>query len=339
MTAASPRERAATAPERRSRGPLRRAHRHGTRLTGAGRAVAVSAVVLGGAAMALRSPALAVIASGAMWTVVWSRAQARWRPAPTVRVEVDPPLVVRGGAARVVVEARARRRSGPWTVVVDVDGHPTPVLLPSAGPRTSRVTVAVPTAVRRRIVVGPVRLEAVGGFGLAVRVLHRPAAAVGWVHPRVPDVVSPPSTVGGAPVLLPAPDGDLDQVRPYVPGDDPRHVHWPTSARAGALVVRAPVAAEHPPVEVVVDDVGWTGEPLEHLCERAAATVLSWWASGAVVRLSTTSGRRTTVAGPDGRAAALRCLAELDGAALPGDRQGAVPPAVGVRVVLAPETR
>jgi uncharacterized protein (DUF58 family) len=42
-------------------------------------------------------------------------------------------------------------------------------------------------------------------------------------------------------------------VRPYVPGDPARLVHWPTSARRGELVVREQEPAVVPGVAIVVD--------------------------------------------------------------------------------------
>lgn len=46
--------------------------------------------------------------------------------------------------------------------------------------------------------------------------------------------------------------GDLRRPRPYVRGDNRRHVHWPASAHAGRLMVREPETPPGPPAELIV---------------------------------------------------------------------------------------
>jgi uncharacterized protein (DUF58 family) len=99
------------------------------------------------------------------------------------------------------------------------------------------------------------------------------------------------------PVLLPVPDeafasatrsaapgaGDtVRAVRPYVPGDPARLVHWPTSARRGELVVR-----EHEPPPTVgvalVVDLSAGGSAAEDAASRAAGIGRATLATGGVV--------------------------------------------------------
>jgi hypothetical protein len=97
------------------------------------------------------------------------------------------------------------------------------------------------------------------------------------------------------PVLLPVPDemlataapmfaaggGDtVRAVRPYVPGDPARLVHWPTSARRGELVVRE---HEPPPALGVALVVDLRGPDPEEIASRAMGIGQSTLASGGVV--------------------------------------------------------
>jgi uncharacterized protein (DUF58 family) len=106
-----------------------------------------------------------------------------------------------------------------------------------------------------------------------------------------------PRPILAAPRLWPRPDnaalsnvsssvhgaGDtVRAVRPYVPGDAARLVHWPTSARRGSLVVR-----EHEPppalgVALVVDLSG-SAEDAENAASRAAGIGRATLAAGGAV--------------------------------------------------------
>lgn len=47
---------------------------------------------------------------------------------------------------------------------------------------------------------------------------------------------------------------DLYNLRDYRDGDDPRFMHWKTSARVGSLMLREPETENHPKISVVVED-------------------------------------------------------------------------------------
>ncbi len=99
---------------------------------------------------------------------------------------------------------------------------------------------------------------------LPLTVAPRPTIAAPRLYPRPDDAAlsNPSSPVYGA--------GDtVRAVRPYVPGDAARLVHWPTSARRGSLVVR-----EHEPPPAVgialVVDLSGPPENVEAAASRAA---------------------------------------------------------------------
>jgi uncharacterized protein (DUF58 family) len=87
-----------------------------------------------------------------------------------------------------------------------------------------------------------------------------------------------------------APGDTVRAVRPYVPGDAARLVHWPSSARRGTLVVR-----DHEPpaafgVAIVVDLNG-TAEEAEAAASRAAGMGRALFAAGAAVWCCTSEAR------------------------------------------------
>jgi uncharacterized protein (DUF58 family) len=76
-----------------------------------------------------------------------------------------------------------------------------------------------------------------------------------------------------------SPSGDIafHAVREYQSGDDPRHVHWMSSARTGQVMVRHYVDNRRPHLTVVVDSSpdGWTDDEFETGIEAAASLVMS----------------------------------------------------------------
>ena len=50
-------------------------------------------------------------------------------------------------------------------------------------------------------------------------------------------------------------------MREYVPGDDPRMIHWPTTARTGTLMIREHVEVRRPEYTIVLDTARAVGTP------------------------------------------------------------------------------
>jgi uncharacterized protein (DUF58 family) len=102
---------------------------------------------------------------------------------------------------------------------------------------------AIPTSRRAVIKVGPVSVLRGDPLGLFERVHRRDQPVDLFVHPRT--VLFDGQSLGFLRDLegLPATDLSRDDVsfhalREYEPGDDLRHVHWKSTARAGNLMVR-----------------------------------------------------------------------------------------------------
>lgn len=89
---------------------------------------------------------------------------------------------------------------------------------------------------------------------------------------------------GSAPI--PSGLGQPRGVRPYVPGDPRRGMHWPATAHVGSLMVRE---TERPVEDPVILDVILPGDAAtaEAVCERVKGTGTAWLARGRVVLLRT----------------------------------------------------
>ena len=87
---------------------------------------------------------------------------------------------------------------------------------------------------------------------------------------------------------------DFQDHRNYMPGDDPRHIHWPAFARTGALTMKLYRAEATPVVEIVVDvsaSMSVTPAKNARVDELLAFCVECADKSGAPVRLRAVSGR------------------------------------------------
>jgi uncharacterized protein (DUF58 family) len=119
-----------------------------------------------------------------------------------------------------------------------------------------------------------------------------------WVHPRRHPVrlaeagrarhhhegAPPPHPMAGA--------TDLRALRPYVPGDELRHLHWKATARTGQLMVREHVDPAQPWCVVVLDtrrDV-LDADAFEAAVEIVASVLWAAVEQDRPVRLATTGG-------------------------------------------------
>ncbi len=158
---------------------------------------------------------------------------------PPSRVAVGDPAT-----ARVRVGNPSRRRAFSLVADVPVGAEIVPVSIPGlpAGAETER-ELAVPTARRGRLALGPVRTVRADPIGLVRRELVWTDALELIVHPRTIDIPSTSSglvrDLEGQPTrdLTPA-DIAFHALREYVPGDDRRHIHWKSTAKTGTFMVR-----------------------------------------------------------------------------------------------------
>jgi uncharacterized protein (DUF58 family) len=155
--------------------------------------------------------------------------------------------------------------------------------VPRRGPGETHVgEYELPTLRRGAFAVGPAVVNRSDPAGLLSReVAHTPAEVL-WVHPRWRLVRAPSAGFAKdleGPTADDSPAGDVafHAVRPYQVGDDPRHVHWMSSARTGQVMVRHYVDTRRPHVTVVVDGdpAAWAGAEFETGVEVAASITVS----------------------------------------------------------------
>lgn len=144
-------------------------------------------------------------------------------------------------------------------VVVPVGGRSVQLRLPFLGPFSFlREDVELPALSRGAHAVGPVTYEKTDPVGLVRRRIESGSALELLVAPQVTDL---PVFAGGLTNDL---DGATSQqlsmsdlafhaLREYVPGDDLRHVHWRSSAKAGQLLVRQYHESRRGHVTVLLD--------------------------------------------------------------------------------------
>lgn len=164
----------------------------------------------------------------------------------------------------ILVDYRLRNatrfRSGRATIIDRCDDAVSRVDVPPLAPGTeTTVRGVIPTRRRGLFGVGPLDIERVDPFWLSVGRRRDDAPASVIVHPKVYDLVGPQGAVRvveNESVLRRATADPLSgfvSMREYVSGDDPRMIHWPTTARTGTLMVREHVEVRRPEFTLVLD--------------------------------------------------------------------------------------
>jgi uncharacterized protein (DUF58 family) len=202
--------------------------------------------------------ALAVLGGAAAWV-------ALTRPALEVTRRVEPTRLHVDDRARVDLVVVARR----GTPLVDVtetidDGRLRArfLLAPLRSGDAAEPAYRLPTDRRGPLVIGPTTAVRTDPLGLFQRRRVVADAETVLVRPRI-HAFAPPALGAGRrhatedtpSSRAPAADagGDFLAVRPYEVGDDPRRVHWRSSARADDLMVRQYVAPRRGHTLVVLD--------------------------------------------------------------------------------------
>ena len=181
------------------------------------------------------------------------------------RLELRPPSTIAGRRGHAVLRVTNRGRWALRDRVVAVpvrrgtETDRTLVRLPVLRRgRTHEQQIVLPATERGIVEVGPVGARRTDPLGLFVRHLRWTGAADLAVRPRTIEIESI------APGHVPDHDGTPSErvsmsdlafhaLREYVPGDDLRHVHWRSSARAGVLHVRQYHDTRRSSIVVVVD--------------------------------------------------------------------------------------
>jgi uncharacterized protein (DUF58 family) len=290
------------------------------RLTGRGIAVLVFALLAYAVGEFAGWPFFRALGGIGLGAVVAAVLLTLQQPVVAVRRELSPDRVERDSPALATL--RVRNAGKRWQPAFEAHD--------SAGEQRRQVRVRrlapgaeatyryeLPTSRRGKVQVGPLRLERADPFGLA-----RNSRAAGeietlWVHPRR----HPTRTVvAGRPrhhhVGRTADDSlrgssDVRDVRPYVVGDEVRHLHWKATARTGQLMVRDFVDPDQPRLTVLLDTRAESlpEAKFEEAVEVAASVLFAAAMAGHRCRLLTSA--EVDIAAPGGPLTARRFLDEL----------------------------
>ncbi|NQY56260.1 MAG: DUF58 domain-containing protein [Ilumatobacteraceae bacterium] len=238
------------------------------------------------------------VAAGAILLMAVLAAQRPLRA--TVTRRVDAVRIARGDPIPLTYKVRNTTafRSGRAVLVDTCDGVEGRVELAPVAARTEELVDGT-IATRRRGVfdVGPFDIVRIDPLWLAVgRRADRATASV-IVHPKVYDLSGPHGAVRvveNESVIRRAttdPMSGFVSMREYVSGDDPRLIHWPTTARVGTLMVREHVEVRRPEFTVVLDTAERVIDPddFEEAVDVAATLAAHAVRTGLDVVLRTTS--------------------------------------------------
>ena len=222
-------------------------------------------------------------------------------------VEVALPHTRTVAGQTVLGELRVRntrqRALRPGIVELPVGPSAPPFVVPRLAPgETWAEPFAVPTHRRGVIVLGPARSVRGDALGLfrRIRPWNEPVRLI--VHPRtirVPfDATGFQSDVEGvATARLSSSDVSFHALRDYAPGDDRRHVHWPTTARTGRLTVRQfeETRRSHHLILLDTDRASWPDpDDFETAVSVAASLAVAGLSRNRRVSVATSSGWLST---------------------------------------------
>lgn len=222
---------------------VRAALRIGTTTGWAVAAVGVMAFVVGGTTGWVELRVVAFSCAGALVAAAgFTVGKSRY----AVELDLKATRVVVGARAvgAVRVTSTATRRLLPARIELPVGPAAAGFDLPALAPgETHEDLFAIPTERRAVLVVGPVRSVRGDALGLLRRDVAWTDPVDLYVHPRTVRIEG--SAAGFVHDLEGQPTKDLSSddlafhaLRPYVAGDDRRHIHWKTSARTGTWMVR-----------------------------------------------------------------------------------------------------
>ncbi len=206
---------------------------------------------------------LMVLAAAAGVALVFAVPFVLRREALTIHRKLAPATVTVGEPAhlRITVTNRARSAvAAAGTIATEhIAGKPVALSLGGLRPSATRETrLDLPTNRRGVVELGPLTVVKADPLGLLRRDVHQAKVERLEVQPRTQVVAPVPTGLAKdleGPTSGDSPAGDISfhALRDYQFGDDPRHVHWLSTARTGDLMVRHHVDNRLPHVGLVLD--------------------------------------------------------------------------------------
>ncbi len=269
-------------------------------LTRSGLGAAITAVILAACGWWWHYEELVVIAAAIATAIAAALASARSRQRTRIGRAIAAPRVARGDPIQLVYRiTNPTRQRAPQAVIVDrCDDIEVRVPYPALGrDERTEATGTIPTRRRGVFQVGPWSIERVDPFGLAIGRRYGETISTVIVHPRIHALQGPYGamhTVENESLMRRTASDPLSgfvSLREYVPGDDPRLIHWPTTARMGNLMIREHVELRRPEFTVVLDTARFvsTEADFEEMVDVAASVAVHAIRSGIHVTVRTNS--------------------------------------------------
>lgn len=268
-------------------------------LTRSGLGGLITSVILGALGLWWHYEELLVVAACLLAVIVVALWSGRSRQRTKITRIIAAPRVARGDPIHIVyrVSNTSRRRAARAVIVDQCDESEVRVAYPALA-ADDRTEVDGILSTRRRGVfqVGPWAVERVDPFGLAVGLRTSDSTSTIIVHPRIHALQGPYGsmhTVENESVMRRTafdPLSGFVSLREYVIGDDPRLIHWLTTARMGTLMIREHVELRRPEFTVVLDcsDGVATADDFEEMVDVAASVAVHAIRSGVQVTVRTT---------------------------------------------------
>jgi uncharacterized protein (DUF58 family) len=262
---------------------------------------------------------LTVLAASAAALVASAFVSPRIRSTAVLERSVAHRLVPVGGRVRCRLRVRAGSAGAATRVIDAFDGAEVPVTVPPmASGGVARWRYELPANRRGVHRVGPLVIERADPLELLCRSIRNDDDDLVWVHPTLLDL-GPVRAAGRGWHEQGGgrgddPSAEFRSLRTYVPGDDTRLVHWPTSARIGRLVVREVAQRAGADRLVLLDTAAGvlSGPGFEVAVEIAASLAAQGIAGGLGVLWRTSDVRATGPTGPlAGRDELLRLAASV----------------------------
>ena len=258
------------------------------------------------------SELLAVGVAGAAVAVLAMAYVKVWPPLRAISRSLSPQQIYVGSECHVHLEmANLSRLRTPVLRLADeitfstknsTSDFRSPDLLAAPVSSGDRLTVSyrLPTEARGRVITGPLTLTVTDPLSMSARHFQVGDRAEALVYPAVFPIGPPPRLPGNtfdavrrSPM---AQSGDeLYGLRPFQRGDDPRRIHWRSSAHHDELIVRQLEEFSHTHTTVLLDtrsaqsDTEAGLERFEAMVSAAASICRASQRRGDQIRLTTTS--------------------------------------------------
>ena len=293
-------------------------------LTRTGLGVAVGAIVCVVAGVTWRYVELVALAGIAAAALLLALVLARRGRTLDLRRRPVTPRVTRGEQIQVryVIVNRSRRRVAACRIFDAFQGAQQVIDVPVLR-RHGTHGAALEFLARRRGLspFGPTSIELGDQLALASASVQLDVPDAVLVQPRI----YPLAALSGALQIVSNdssqrrltadPQAGFQSLREYVHGDDPRLIHWPTTARTGELMVREFVEVRRPQYTVVLDTSAQVASPedFEEMVDVAASIACRALGSGYSVVVRVTTRTRPGVRAPlDNREQVLDLLTPVE---------------------------